>query len=178
MRLVSRGLDRRGRGQSLTEFALVVPMLLLLLFGTIQVGITYGGYNGLINAVREAARFGSVCSGTFANCGPSTTGHLLGGIQSGVFGLKSGSRTTAVSYADYTDAAGLHNTQISVTACVRGIVFIPFVGNILGWSDPSGVPLKTTEVFRVEGQPTAAAAPGLPANYAGGDSPGFGGSCP
>ena len=150
----------RSGGQALTEFALALPILVVLLFGTIQVGITYGGYNGLINSVREAARYGSVC-GTGTNCGSLTASHLISGIQTGVFGYKSGSPTALVSYTDYTDAAGLHNTQIRVTGCVRGIVFIPFIGNVLNWTDTSGVPLRSTEVFRVEGQPTAT-APTLP----------------
>jgi Flp pilus assembly protein TadG len=157
----------RSRGQGLVEFALVVPMLLLLLFGTIQVGITYGGYNGLINSVREAARYGSVC-GTGTSCGSLTASHLISGIQTGVFGYKGGSPGAVVSYTSYNtqnmaDPTSLPswNIQITVTGCVRGIVFIPFIGNVLNWTDPSGVPLKSTEVFRVEGQPTAT-APTLP----------------
>ena len=165
----------RSRGQGLAEFALVVPMLLLLLFGTIQVGITYGGYNGLINSVREAARYGSVCVGPVANCGTLTATHLIQGIQTGVFGYKSGSQGARVTYSTYnTNSSGTPswNTQITVTGCVVGVVFIPFVGNVLGWSSPSGVPLQSTEVFSVEGQPTTT-APTLPnpATYTNGTCP-------
>jgi Flp pilus assembly protein TadG len=163
---------RQPRGQSLTEFAIVVPLLLLILFGIIQVGITYGGYNGLINSVREAARYGSVCTGT--TCGTMTAQHLTTGINTGVFGMKSGSSVAVVTYSSYPDAAGLFNTQITVTGCLRGIVFIPFIGNVLGWTDPSGVYLKSTEVFRVEGQPTVTAPATLPAGAV--DPPG--GACP
>ena len=161
----------RTAGQSLTEFAIVVPVLLLILFGIIQVGITYGGYNGLINSVRESARFGSVCTGS--TCGSTTASHLTSGINSAVFGVKSGSAVGVVTYGTYQDSAGLWNTQITVTGCMRGIVFIPIVGNILGWSDPSGVYLKSTEKFRVEGQPTTAA----PTPPSGGADP-SGGTCP
>ena len=52
---------------------------------------------------------------------------------------------------------------------------IPFVGNLFGWTDPSGVYLKSTEVFRVEGQPTAT-VPTLPAGATVADTPG--GTCP
>lgn len=47
---------RRQAGQSLAEFALVAPILFLLLFGIIQLGIVFGTQNGLVNGVREAAR--------------------------------------------------------------------------------------------------------------------------
>jgi len=163
--------SHRSRGQSLVEFALVLPILVILLFGTIQVGVTYGGYNGLINSVREAARYGSVCTGT--TCGDKTTAHLIAGIQTGVFAYKGGSPTAVVSYSSYQDAAGKYNIQMTVTGCVKGIVFIPFIGNILNWTDPNGVYLKSTEVFRVEGQPSAT-APTLPL----GSTDPVGGTCP
>ena len=63
-------------GQAVPEFALVFPLLALLLFGTIQMGIIFGSNNGLINSVREAARFGSVCIGPPASCGPATQTYL------------------------------------------------------------------------------------------------------
>lgn len=46
----------RDRGQALAEFALVAPILFLLLFGVLQMGLLFGGQNGLVNGVREAAR--------------------------------------------------------------------------------------------------------------------------
>ena len=160
---------RGGAGQSLVEFALVLPILVLLLFGTIQVGVTYGGFNGLINSVREAARYGSVCTG--ATCGTDTANHLIAVMDARVFAYKPGTEHAVVSYSSYQDSAGLYNTQITVTGCIRGIVFIPFIGNILNWTDPTGVYLKSTENFRVEGQPSSS-APTLPANGTAG------GTCP
>lgn len=48
---------RRWRdGQALAEFALIAPILFLLLFGVLQLGLLFGGQNGLVNGVREAAR--------------------------------------------------------------------------------------------------------------------------
>jgi TadE-like protein len=154
---------KRSRGQSLVEFALVLPILVILLFGTIQVGVTYGGYNGLINSVREAARYGSVCTGSTApGCGNLTATHLLQGINTAVFAFKSGSPNAVVTYGSYQDAAGKYNIQMTVTGCLKGIIFIPFIGNLLSWTDPTGVYLKSTEVFRVEGQPSVG-PPTLPA---------------
>jgi len=40
----------------MAEFALVAPILFLLLFGVIQLGLLFGGQNGLVNGVRDAAR--------------------------------------------------------------------------------------------------------------------------
>ena len=52
--------DRRRRGQALVEFALVVPIFLLLLFGLIEVGRFIYLNNAFNEAAREGARYGSV----------------------------------------------------------------------------------------------------------------------
>lgn len=46
----------QSRGQALTEFALIAPILFLLLFGVLQLGLLFAGQNGLVNGVRDAAR--------------------------------------------------------------------------------------------------------------------------
>jgi len=51
---------RRDRGASLVEFALLAPLLFLLLIGTITGGLTLSRQNAVNNAVREASRFGAV----------------------------------------------------------------------------------------------------------------------
>jgi hypothetical protein len=45
-----------GRGQSLVEFALVLPILLLLLLGILDLGRAVAAYNSVSNAARSAAR--------------------------------------------------------------------------------------------------------------------------
>lgn len=44
------------RGASLVEFALVFPILALLLFGTIEFGIAFNDYQSVRHGAREAAR--------------------------------------------------------------------------------------------------------------------------
>jgi Flp pilus assembly protein TadG len=51
---------RDERGQAMTEFALVLPILALLLFGVIQFGIAFNNYLTLTDAVRAGARKGAV----------------------------------------------------------------------------------------------------------------------
>jgi hypothetical protein len=54
--MIGRRRRRSGRGQALTEFALVAPLLFLLLFGVVQLGLLFAGQNGLVSGVRDAAR--------------------------------------------------------------------------------------------------------------------------
>lgn len=48
---------REGRGQSLTEMAIILPILLLLLYGVVEAGFALRNYLVVSNANREAARF-------------------------------------------------------------------------------------------------------------------------
>jgi hypothetical protein len=51
--------DSAERGAVVVEFALIAPLLILLVLGVATAGITYSRANGLSNAVREGARFGA-----------------------------------------------------------------------------------------------------------------------
>ena len=51
---------RSQQGQSLTEFALALPILALLLFAVIQFGIVFNNYVTLTDATRAGARKGAV----------------------------------------------------------------------------------------------------------------------
>jgi Flp pilus assembly protein TadG len=51
---------RNERGQTMTEFALVVPVLLLVLFAIIQFGMIFKDYVTLTDAARAGARTGAV----------------------------------------------------------------------------------------------------------------------
>jgi len=51
---------RKERGQELVEFALILPLLLLLLVGIFEFGYVVFVQNSLSNAVREGARYGAV----------------------------------------------------------------------------------------------------------------------
>ena len=44
------------RGTALVEFAIVVPLLILLVCGTIDFGLIFGGYQSMENGVESAAR--------------------------------------------------------------------------------------------------------------------------
>lgn len=61
--------DRR-RGQATVEIALVLPMLMILLFGVIMGGFVFYAFIQVSNAAREGARAGSVCRLTL-NVNPS-----------------------------------------------------------------------------------------------------------
>jgi uncharacterized repeat protein (TIGR01451 family) len=62
-RLQSRfpfGLKQRGQGQGMVEFALILPVVLLVMLGIIEFGYMFTVYSGMFNAAREGTRYGVV----------------------------------------------------------------------------------------------------------------------
>jgi Flp pilus assembly protein TadG len=55
---------RRGRGQALVEFAIALPIFLMLLMGVFDLGRAIYMYNGVSEASREIARVTSVHPGS------------------------------------------------------------------------------------------------------------------
>jgi Flp pilus assembly protein TadG len=56
-------MRRSERGQSAVEFALVIPVMLLFLFGIFQIGITYFNNESISTAARDGARAGAIRTG-------------------------------------------------------------------------------------------------------------------
>jgi Flp pilus assembly protein TadG len=95
----SRNAPRRApggndRGQSLVEFALVIPVLVILVFGIIDFGMGLRAYITVTQATREGARFGAVGNdpGTFTSggagqCNGSTTTTIVGKVCTTMNGL-------------------------------------------------------------------------------------------
>ena len=50
---------RKERGQSLIEFALTAPILIVLLLGLVEMGHAFNSYMTVVAAARDAARMGS-----------------------------------------------------------------------------------------------------------------------
>lgn len=56
----SRGRARRAGGQSLVEFALVIPIIVLLVAAFVEIGRAVFAYNTIANAARQGARVAAV----------------------------------------------------------------------------------------------------------------------
>ncbi|MGE5566489.1 MAG: TadE/TadG family type IV pilus assembly protein [Parcubacteria group bacterium] len=65
-----RAFHRDERGAAATEFALILPMMLIIAFGIFEAGRVFWSYNIVQSAARDAARYGArlgiTCSGSTA----------------------------------------------------------------------------------------------------------------
>lgn len=63
MNMFSKGLTRKENAQGMVEFALIIPVLLVLVFGVMELGRLFFIYAATMTASREAARYGSAVGG-------------------------------------------------------------------------------------------------------------------
>jgi Flp pilus assembly protein TadG len=59
-RRITRRTGKREGGQSLVEFALVLPIFLLVLFAIVDFGMAFHAWITVTNSAREGARLGAV----------------------------------------------------------------------------------------------------------------------
>ena len=92
MSRISRKRDRKSseRGSELVEFALVFPLLLLVVLGIIDWGLVFTRYEVLFNAAREGARVSVLPGYTNADITTRVNQYIQG------IGLNSGNVTTSV----------------------------------------------------------------------------------
>ena len=65
----SRKLIRDEEGAAVVEFALVMPILALIIFGIIDFGRAFYTVNNIISAVREGARYGAILTAPMSTTG-------------------------------------------------------------------------------------------------------------
>lgn len=185
---MSRGRSRSGRtrtarrrGQALPEFALVLPILAMILLSIIQLAFIFGAQIGITNAVREAARLAAVTTPTTtaAQAGISGNGGGVytaltnttnGYLKRNVFAystaslVTSGSPITRVCYVSFTDSLNKPAVTVKVEAYYRHPLFIPLIGAILDGLDGTsndGFRVGASEEMRVENDELASTYPGL-----------------
>lgn len=162
MRWTDPSWRRDERGQALPEFALIAPLLFLMLFSVIQFGFTLSGQIGLTNAAREAARYAATVptTTTAAVLTELTTRQMPKAIP----GFRStnvvlGASGSSVAYCAATnpnhDATNYpsYSMRVRVNAVYRHPMLIPFVGQLVDAVDgvaDNALTARVTEEMRVE----------------------------
>jgi Flp pilus assembly protein TadG len=132
---------KREEGAAAVEFALVLPILIVILFGTIEFGLILYNQEVITNASREGARYGIV----IGSPRPTTTQ-----IQDVVntyltnSGLNAGNATTTVTGAQ---GASGSNLAVTVTYPYNLLVLQNFVSV---WAGQSTLDLQSKTVMKLE----------------------------
>ena len=124
---------KNEKGQNLVEFALVVPMLLLLVFGIAEFGRAWMTRNILTGAAREAVRIAVVPSGSI---GEATT-------RANQILSSAGITTAAVNVNDNGTSFGTVTATVTYNFPVLVVGFIPGLNG-------ATIPLTSTTTMRRE----------------------------
>jgi Flp pilus assembly protein TadG len=121
------------RGQTLTELALVLPILVVLVLAIAQFGVAFNNYVSLTDAARAAARKGAVSR----EAGQSTD------CQNAGYAAGTDLKNPGTDFKVFCSSSWSIGSDVTVTATY------PYAISLLGWVVKSGT-LTTTMKERVE----------------------------
>lgn len=127
-------LTRSARGQTLVEFAIVLPLLAFLLFGIVQLGIVFNSYVTLTDATRAGARKAAVGRSL-----PDPAGEAEAAVRSSAVNLQQSDLVVDVAPSSNWDPG----SDVTVTATY------PYAIDLLGIVIKSG-DLASSTTERVE----------------------------
>lgn len=136
---MSGGSKQRGqrgrRGQAVVEFALILPVFMLMLFGAIEFGRAYYTLHLLTNAAREGARTGMLPEKLEADVTSTVNDFLqdagLGGSWSSSVTVKdSGGETRAGGLADAVEGDRIHVVVTHDFHVLTGRIIPGFSGTV------------------------------------------------
>jgi Flp pilus assembly protein TadG len=113
---------RRAHGQAMMEFALVLPIFLLLILVLLDVGRATQAYTTVAEAAREGARSGSIAAGA---------GDTTAMVQTlAVAAAQSAAAPMSIPTDAITVLQAPYRITVSVTDTIAPVT--PFVGRIVG----------------------------------------------
>ncbi|HQE06056.1 MAG: TadE family protein [Tepidanaerobacteraceae bacterium] len=131
-----RKFVKTERGQTLVELALVLPVIILILFGTLEFGRLFHSYIVITNAAREGARLGAV--------GKSDE-EIVSRIREASPLYQADSRLRVIRL-EPNESARSPGVPLTVEVAYDVELVTPIFSSIL----PNPVTLKSTAVMRVE----------------------------
>lgn len=152
----------RTRGQAAVEFALIVPIFVLLLLGIFDLGRAVYASSTLNNAAREGARQ-AIVDQTVAHIRDRAVGHSVAlGVSGGDVEVEFRDETNTGTCTQLTNADA--NDDVFVSTCLVRVrvnytfsAATPVIGNIVGAFAMSGETTMPIDVFCRE--PVVASCP-------------------
>lgn len=130
---MSRLWRRQRRGQTLVEFALILPIFILVLVGIFDFGRAVYDYNTISNAAREAIRLAVVDQNTTAITNKAVQ-HSTGIATAANVSVSFVDTGTATTYNHCSDAVNgcKLGWQAVVTVTYDYTAATPVIGNLVG----------------------------------------------
>jgi len=142
-----RGI-RSERGAALVEFALVVPLLMIMMCATIDFGLAVYTLNNLTAAVREGGRYAATLEKTMWNNTPAVAqDSVRNRVYAYIVGMNNG--LTAAETKALISVSTPDNTTKNITVQITGYPYRPVtpLANMMGLQT---INLNRTAIFRYE----------------------------
>ena len=136
-----RSADRQAksdRGAAMVEFALVLPLLVVMLIGVIEFGWLFAQNLNVRHGAREGARLVAINFNPYSSSGSSQTGDIVTEVCGRIDAI--GAATVAI------DGSGQIGDPATATVSVPGTS----ITGLLNWAIPSGLVLSSSVETRLE----------------------------
>lgn len=156
----------RSRGQSIVEFALILPVLILLVLVTLDFGRLFMSYITLTNTTRVAANYGATNPGSFTGT-PVTTAYdaLVDRESVGLnCDLQADGGGNSPPIPTFPTGTGLSGTSVAEMTCDFSLItpfMTQFFGGPLAVSARAEFPIRTGAIANIGGS-TVLPPPGSP----------------
>lgn len=134
MILLKKRINNR-KGQTLVEMALILPVLLLLIFGIIEFGRIFNAYLIVSNASREGAREAAV-------------GSTYDDISNEINDITSTLGTVEVTFTPTNEDDRVQGESVVVTVKYPLPIITPIIGPMI--SDSNSLDIESSTTMRVE----------------------------
>lgn len=127
-------ISRKEKGQGLVELAVILPLLLIILLGTIDFGRVFYAYVAITNASREGARYGSLH--------PTDLNNIKSHVR------QETANTVAISSEDITVITDTHTITVTVQVDFQTFFFgnLPYIRE---WLPGGAFPIVARAAFPI-----------------------------
>jgi hypothetical protein len=138
-------------GAAAAEMALITPLLITLMFGSMELGNYFLNQHVVVKAVRDGARYAGRLPVSNYTC---TSGSATGSISAGEAGIKNLTRTGAIAAPLPTPRLKYWTDSATITVSVRcvpkasyGLTFAPLLGDVPVVKVSAAVPYANGSLF-------------------------------
>lgn len=121
---VGRRLRSDESGVAAIEMAFALPILLVMIWMIIQLGLVYRALAGIQQALGEGARFATLCiNPDFNGCGAPTAAQVQTKVSNSVYGIGPGQFTVPLPTSGVSGTAQYYDVTVDYTQDTNLLLF-------------------------------------------------------
>ena len=131
--MIGRRLSRDERGTAITEMAFALPIMIVMIWGFVQLAQVYRAMAGIQQALGEGARYATLCTSinTTTGCSAPTpgsgtspaSGTIKAKIKDSVYGIGPGTFTIDDPVSGSSGTANYYDLKVTYTQPTNLLIF-------------------------------------------------------